>query len=41
MELGALVAEGGVDLLIVVVDPLTRTAHDVDPPPLWRMATLT
>jgi methylglyoxal synthase len=40
MELGALVAEGRIDILVFFVDPLTPKAHDVDPAPIWRVAAL-
>lgn len=41
MELGALIAEGRVDLLILFTDPFTVKPHDLDPKPLLRIATLT
>ena len=40
MELGALVAEGRIDVLIFFVDPLTPKVHDVNPEPIWRVAAL-
>lgn len=40
MELGALVAEGRIDILVLFVDPLTRKPHDIDPAPIWRVAAL-
>lgn len=41
MEIGALMADGAVDILIFFTDPLTRQPHDIDPAPLWRLASLT
>lgn len=40
-ELGALIAESRIDLLVFFIDPLTRQMHDVDPAPLMRLAALT
>lgn len=40
MELGALIAEGRIDVLVVFIDPLTRKPHDIDPTPLLRLAAL-
>ena len=40
MELGAMIAEGAIDILIFFTDPVTRQPHDVDPAPIWRVATL-
>lgn len=40
-ELGAMIAEGRVDVLVFFTDPLTRQPHDVDPAPLVRIAALT
>jgi methylglyoxal synthase len=40
MELGTLIAEGRIDILMFFVDPLTRRPHDVDPAPLWRIAAI-
>ncbi|ORE95447.1 methylglyoxal synthase [Acuticoccus yangtzensis] len=40
MELGAMIAEGAIDILIFFTDPVSRQPHDVDPAPLWRVATL-
>jgi len=40
MELGALVAEGRLDVLVFFMDPLTRKAHDIDPTPILRVAAL-
>ena len=41
LELGALIAEGRIDVLVFFTDPLTRQPHDIDPAPLWRIAALT
>lgn len=41
MELGALIAEGRVDLLVFFLDPLTRRPHDIEPARLVTVATLT
>ncbi|RAI01200.1 methylglyoxal synthase [Acuticoccus sediminis] len=40
MELGAMIAEGNIDILILFADPVTRQPHDVDPSALLRVATL-
>lgn len=40
MELGALLADGAVDILIFFTDPLTTKPHDVDPAPLLRVAAI-
>ncbi|MCF3935462.1 methylglyoxal synthase [Acuticoccus sp. M5D2P5] len=40
MELGALIAEGRIDILIFFTDPVTRQPHDIDPAPLLRVAAL-
>ncbi len=39
-QLGAMVAEGRLDVLIFFVDPLTAQPHDVDIKALIRLATL-
>jgi len=39
-ELGALIADGRVDILILFADPLTAQPHDVDPAPLLRIANV-
>jgi len=39
-QLGALIAEGRLDVLIFFVDPLSPQPHDVDIKALIRMATL-
>ncbi|MEM0907075.1 MAG: methylglyoxal synthase [Pseudomonadota bacterium] len=40
LEIGALIADGEVDILILFTDPLTRQPHDVDPAPLLRIANV-
>ena len=40
MQLGALMAEGRVDILVFFTDPLTKKPHDLDPTPLLRVAAL-
>jgi methylglyoxal synthase len=40
MELGVLIAEGRIDVLVFFTDPLTPKPHDVDPAPLLRLAAL-
>jgi methylglyoxal synthase len=40
MELGVLIAEGRIDVLVFFLDPLTRQGHDIDPAPLLRLAAL-
>ena len=40
MELGALIADNQIDILILFADPLTLQAHDIDPAPLLRIATI-
>jgi methylglyoxal synthase len=39
-QIGALIAEGGVTMLIFFVDPLTPMPHDVDVKALMRLAVL-
>jgi len=40
MELGALIAGGRIDILILLTDPLNPEPQDVDPAPLLRMASI-
>lgn len=41
LELGALIADGQIDILIALTDPLSAQAHDVDIGPLLRIANIT
>ncbi|MEM8662886.1 MAG: methylglyoxal synthase [Pseudomonadota bacterium] len=40
LELGAMIADAQVDILVVFTDPLTREPHDTDPAPLLRIANI-
>lgn len=41
LELGALIADGRVDILIAFTDPLSAQPHDIDIAPLLRIANIT
>lgn len=40
MQLGALMADGQLDIVLFFIDPLSAKPFDIDPAPLIRMATL-
>lgn len=40
LELGALIAEGRIDVVFLFADPLTRQPHDMDHGPLLRVAAI-
>ncbi|MEM8552370.1 MAG: methylglyoxal synthase [Pseudomonadota bacterium] len=40
MELGAIIADGRIDILILWADPVTRQPHEIDPSPLLRISAV-